>query len=332
MGTTANPKIGLIWAPLSDLSFQASYGTSFRAPALAEVDAEPGYYPSILPKGDTQILSLVLEGGNTALKPETADSWSAGAAYSPKRWPGLHLTATWFRTRFADQIGQPAQQDLLTVLSDPTLTSFVNYIDPGHSTSDLAEINALLNAPASRAMGQFPATAYGAIVDARYVNSAALTVSGIDFTAGYTWRWGVDRFDVNADGSYLLQYDRQADAHGTDGTNLVDRANYPLNFKGRVAGTWTRGIFSETLDVNYQNGEHDLEGTHIGSWTTLDFQAAVHSSAQSGQLKGVVLALNVSNLLDTDPPFYDSPQGVGYDATNASALGRTISVQLTKRW
>ncbi len=331
VGTTTNPKIGLIWAPVSDLSLQASYGTSFRAPALAEVDAEPGYYPSILPKGSAQILSLVLYGGNTALKPETADSWSAGAAYSPKRWPGLHMTATWFRTRFADQIGQPAQQNLLTVLSDPTLSSFVTYINPSQSAADLAGINALLNAPASHAMGQFPSTAYGAIVDARYVNAAALTVSGIDFTVGYTWRRGVDRFDVNADGSYLLQYDRQLTPTGPT-VELVDTANYPLDFKGRVAGTWTRGIFSETLDVNYLNGEHDLEGNRIGSWTTLDFQAAVHSSAQSGQLKGVVLALNVSNLLDTDPPFYDSPQGVGYDAANASALGRTISVQLIKRW
>ncbi len=331
VGTTANPKVGLIWAPVSDLSFHASYGTSFRAPALAEVDAEPSYYPSILPKGSAQILSLVLYGGNTALKPETADSWSAGAAYSPKRWPNLHLTATWFRTRFADQIGQPAQQDLLTVLSDPTLSTFVTYIDPGHSPADLAAINALLNAPASRAMGQFPPSAYGAIVDARYVNSAALTVSGIDFTAGYTLRRGADRFDVNADGSYLLQYNRQLTPMGPT-VELVDTANYPLNFKGRLAGTWTRGMFSETLDVNYLNGEHDLEGNRIGSWTTLDFQAAVRAAAQTGQLKGVVLAVNVSNLLDTDPPFYDSPQGVGYDATNTSAIGRTVSVQLTKRW
>ena len=99
-----------------------------------------------------------------------------------------------------------------------------------------------------------------------------------------------------------------------------------------MAGTWTRGVFSDTLDLNYLNGEHDLEGNRIGSWTTLDFQAALRSPAQTGQLKGVVLALNVSNLLDTDPPFYDSPQGVGYDATNTSAIGRTVSVQVTKRW
>ena len=331
VGTTTNPKIGLTWAPLSDLSFHGSYGTSFRAPALAEVDAQAAYSPSILPKGSEQILSLVLDGGNTALRPETADSWSAGAAYSPKVWPDLHFNVTWFRTRFADQIGQPAQANLLTALTDPTLSSFVTFIDPSHNAADLTKITALLDSPASRAMGQFPATAYGAIVEAGYVNSAALLVSGLDFTVNYTLRHGANRFDVDADGSYLLQYDRKV-TPTTPAVELVDTANYPVDFRGRLAGTWTRGVFSGTLDLNYLDGERDALGNRIGSWTTVDLQAAFHAPAQSGELKGVTLALNVSNVLDTDPPFYDSPGGVGYDAANASALGRTVSVQLTKRW
>ena len=89
VGVTANPKIGLIWAPLRDLAVHASYGTSFRAPALAEVDAPSSYNPSLLPKGAAQILSLVLDGGNTGLKPETADSWTVGGAYTPHLIPNL---------------------------------------------------------------------------------------------------------------------------------------------------------------------------------------------------------------------------------------------------
>ena len=331
VGTTTNPKIGLIWAPLKDLSFHTSYGTSFRAPALAEVDAEATYNPSILPKGSEQILSLVLNGGNPALRPETADSWSAGAAYSPKFLPDLHLNVTWFRTRFANQIGQPAQANILTVLSDPTLSSFVTLIDPSHNAADLAKITALLNASASRAMGQFPATAYGAIVEAGYANSSALLVSGLDFTVDYTLRRGANRFDIDADGSYLLQYDRKL-TPTSPSVELVDTANYPVDFRGRLAGTWTRGVFSGTVDINYLDGERDPPAPRIGSWTTVGLQAAFHSAAQSGEMKGIVLALNVSNVLDTDPPFYDSPEGVGYDATNTSAIGRTVSVQLTKRW
>ncbi|WP_336605050.1 hypothetical protein [Phenylobacterium aquaticum] len=49
-------------------------------------------------------------------------------------------------------------------------------------------------------------------------------------------------------------------------------------------------------------------------------------------MSGLSVALNVQNLADTAPPFYDSPQGVGFDAANADPLGRYVSVQLTKRW
>ena len=44
------------------------------------------------------------------------------------------------------------------------------------------------------------------------------------------------------------------------------------------------------------------------------------------------LALSVRNLFDAEPPFYDAPQGIGYDPANADPLGRVISLQLTKRW
>jgi iron complex outermembrane receptor protein len=42
--------------------------------------------------------------------------------------------------------------------------------------------------------------------------------------------------------------------------------------------------------------------------------------------------LSVQNLLASDPPFYDTPQGVGYDTANADPLGRFVSLQLNKRW
>nr|WP_246371140.1 TonB-dependent receptor [Phenylobacterium haematophilum] len=49
-------------------------------------------------------------------------------------------------------------------------------------------------------------------------------------------------------------------------------------------------------------------------------------------LDGLSVALNVQNLFDSDPPFYDGPTGIGYDPANADPLGRFVSLQLTKRW
>ena len=48
--------------------------------------------------------------------------------------------------------------------------------------------------------------------------------------------------------------------------------------------------------------------------------------------KGLSLTLNVLNLLNEEPPFYDAPAGIGYDAANTNVLGRQVSLQLVKRW
>ena len=48
--------------------------------------------------------------------------------------------------------------------------------------------------------------------------------------------------------------------------------------------------------------------------------------------RGLSLSLGVRNLLDEAPPFYDAFQGVGFDAANASPMGRVVSLQLSKTW
>jgi outer membrane receptor protein involved in Fe transport len=73
----------------------------------------------------------------------------------------------------------------------------------------------------------------------------------------------------------------------------------------------------------------------IGSWTTADIQLG-YDLGRSGVLKGARVLLSVQNVFDRDPPFVkDSPAsvtGLHYDSTNASAVGRFISLQLVKDW
>ncbi len=37
VGITRNPKIGIDWSPVEDMKLRASYGTSFRAPTIAQI-------------------------------------------------------------------------------------------------------------------------------------------------------------------------------------------------------------------------------------------------------------------------------------------------------
>ncbi|MGA0599296.1 TonB-dependent receptor [Caulobacter sp. KR2-114] len=331
IGSTADPKIGLIWSPLTGVAIKASYGTSFRAPNLPELNDPYRIAPTFLPGPNGSVLSLILIGGNPNLKPETATSWTAGVELTPAALPGLKFGATFFDTNFNNRIAQPALDNITTVLTSPELAPFRTLVNPTTSAADLAEVNALLANPGAIAPTLFPATAYGAIADARWVNTGQLDVQGVDFTAAYSTTIGADRLDLQADVSWLDRYERKVTPLSTP-VALAGIAGYPADLRGRATGTWTHGPVAASLSLNFVGPGHDPTGRRVDSWTTADVQLRWQPKAASGPLRGLSLSLTIQNLFDTDPPFYNSPFGIGYDPANATALGRLASLQLTKAW
>lgn len=94
--------------------------------------------------------------------------------------------------------------------------------------------------------------------------------------------------------------------------------------------------WSMLLAVNYVDGFDNtisLSQRNVSSWTTVD-AALSYSSSTSGPLQDVVVRVSGQNLLDRDPPFVAADGttaiGVEYDSTNASPLGRFISVEVSK--
>lgn len=331
VGATANPKVGVIWSPMAGLRLRATYGTSFRAPALRETDDPPLYNPTLLTLGPGRIRSLILQGGNRDLDPETARSWAFGFDYAPERLSGLRVSATLFDVRFEDRIAQPVAQNLAGALSDPTLAAFVRRISPATNAQDLALINSYLSSPfLSTLAGVFPPEAYGAIVDNRYVNTSALQVRGLDLTATYRFdAWG-GALTLGANGTYLFRY-RQQTTPESPALDRVDIANFPVRLRGRLTADWTRERLSAGFALNYVDGYRDLAGVKIGAQHTLDAQLRL-AAPDRGWMKGVGVSLNVRNVFDDDPPFYNNPVGVGYDASNADPIGRYVSLQLTRSW
>jgi len=328
VGQTTSPKIGLVWDPMDTLRFKANYGRSFRAPALREVNDAASASPSILPRGSQQILSMILYGGNPDLRPEEADTWTLGFEVRPNALPGLRIGVNGFRTDFENRIGQPALESILTALSDPALVPFVRTLNPANS-EDLAAIQAILDLPTTGLRDQFPASSYGAIVDARYVNTARVQVQGADLNAGYSFSQGESDFDFGLNFTWLERFDAQPTPTSPT-VSQMDRPNFPVGLRGRGSGSWSRGAWSVSPSVNFVNAYRDLVGKRIGSWTTADL--TVRFAPEDGLLAGTGLTLTMQNLFDRDPPFYDAPEGVGYDAANANVLGRFVSLQLTRAW
>lgn len=330
-GTTTNPKYGLIWTPTSDLHVRASWGTSFRAPSLPQLFGQQLYASNHLPDGPAGlVLIALLQGGNPTLTPETARSWSVGFDWEPHAVPGLRVSASWFDTDFTNRIDRPVVSALATVLTDPAYSTFVDFVSPATKPADLAKVQALMAAPQGSSLSAFPANTFAAIVDARYVNTGALHVSGLDAQAAYGRDVGATHLQFDATGTYLDRYDVGL----TPTSRLIGEvnvANFPVRFRGRATAAATRGPFTGQLALNYVDSYKGVLGQAIGSQLTTDLQLR-YVAPKASRLSGLSATLSVRNLFDRKPPFYDSPFDIAYDPANADPIGRFVSLQLAKTW
>ena len=332
VGTTTKPKVGVLWRPTEDLTVRGTYGRSFRAPALREVHDAATASSIQLNKADgTRVRVLVLGGGNVDLKPETADSWTFGVDYRPAAVPGLTLGVTAFDIDFKSRIDRPVQQNTVAALIDPTLSSFVQFISPATNAADRALIVDLLARPGTLATAQaFPPEAFAAIVDNRYVNTTTLRVRGVDVTASYRFKLGGDNVALGLNATYMADYKQQITP--TSGSqDRIGIAGFPVKLRARATADWTRDRLTLGAAVNYVDHYRDGLGARIGSQPTVDLQARL-AAPDHGLARGVSVSLNVRNLFDRGPPFYDNPVGIAYDPTNADPIGRFVAVQVTRAW
>ncbi|MBD3836813.1 TonB-dependent receptor [Brevundimonas sp.] len=326
-GSTANPKVGLIYAPTPDLTLRASYGTSFRAPALPQIFDDSLAGATLVPTDSgARLLSIYLTGGNRDLEPETAETFTAGFTY--RRDSGLRVSAGYFDTAFSDRIAQPVREGLSRVLTDPSLAPFVTEVDPANNAADRALIERYITAPGFSLGTLFPAEAYRLILDARWVNAASVHVRGFDAEAAYPFDWRDHSFRLTASASYMLDYLNQTTPTAAR-ENLVGVAGYPTDLRGRIGLDWSRGDLAAGLTLNHVADYRDASGGRIDAWNTLDARLAWSPSRSAGGFSAVI---SVRNLLDADPPFYDVSTGFGYDPAQADIFGRVVALQLIKRW
>jgi outer membrane receptor protein involved in Fe transport len=345
LGSTFNPKLGLLWSPVGGLSLRSSYATSFRAPLLSE---SLGYYniflfpaallyidPSEAPPG----VGAALIGNDPDVRPEHSRSFSAGAEFAPPGLPGLRLTATYYAIRFTNRISLPTDQ--VVVVGDPALEPIVA------RNPELASVTGLFegagqvldfSGPGFTNGGATPADVV-VIVDARTSNTAESRTSGLDLGADYAWALGPNRFRLGVNVNHVFRFDDRLTATSP----VIHTLNTPfhaLRWRARGGASWSRGSFSAVLFVNYAGPYRDRRAgasRPVHSYTTVDAGIAFNGSAKNGPLLNKLrLALNVQNLFDRSPPRILPEPGftrdVGYDPVNASGRGRTVSFQIRRSW
>jgi outer membrane receptor protein involved in Fe transport len=333
-GSSTNPRVGLVWEPFNGLRLRGSYGTSFRAPGLRELNDPVNVGISQLPDAGGRLNTvLFLTGGNSDLKPERASSWSVGGQLRPARLPRLLLEATLFETRFSDRIGQPAFEDRQLALRDAAFSPFVRFVNPASDPADRAAVLELARRPGSTVPGFFPPELFRAIVDGRYVNTAQVLVRGLDASLSHRFPLAGGEASLLATGAYLFDFRRQTTPAAVP-RERVDTVGNPPDFRGRFTGSWDAGAAGVTLSANYLDGYADdvsRPERHVSPWLTFDLQFRLRP-AWARIMGDSTFSLNVQNLLGTDPPFVNRAPGQAYDAANADPLGRFVALQVITRW
>lgn len=332
VGVTQNPKVGVNYAPVEDLTFRASYGTSFRAPTISQIYGNTNslfvsnYSDPTL--GGAIRQGVARSGANLALQPETATTWSFGFDVTPDVLPGSKFSVTYFKIDYDNQA--VAYLSDLSVLSREAQFAGTNIIvrnpTPAFMAQQLAETGFTGVLPS-------PVTLF---IEGRNANLAQTKAEGIDFDARYGFDTeGMGSFTLGLNGTYFLKYDTAITATAPIIDQLNDIFN-PLTFKMRGSLTWDRGPVSGNVFVNYQNAYDNTTATpvqKVDAYTTVDMRLAYRIGEDESPF---TVALDLRNAFDQDPPFVNLAQstngGGGFDPTLTNPIGRIIGISLDKKF
>ncbi|PQA89601.1 TonB-dependent receptor [Hyphococcus luteus] len=345
------PKVGVDWTIVDGFKLRGSWGKSYRAPNLLEqaesdtissviVDLEPDpLAANPLTPGQSIILRLL---GSTEVTQERSTNFTMGVDLSPAFIPGLDASVTYYSIDFEDRIAG-IQLDLS---NEEILADFINRRpnDAVGAAAFDAQVDDFLGLAAPVfvfdlrpifGLAGEPVTVIG---DERITNIAQTRSKGLDFDIGYRFetRRG-DEFEARFAGNFIIEQGVRPVA-AVPFTDDINKFMRPVDFRLRNQLSWRRSgvnvkAFFNYVD-SYRNGRpFGYADEKVESWTTVDISAAYVADGV-GLLGGTRFAVNVVNLFDSEPPFVRSsiPGDIEFDPVNASAMGRFVSIGVTKNW
>lgn len=323
-GGTKNWKVSINWAPIQDIRFRATLGTSYRQPNVYELygGQSLGYASATDPCDSVQAASYgaqspvvaancarqginsstfssnfsgqapTLYGGNAKLRPETGRTYTIGTVITPRWIPGLSASVEYWHYTLKNMITYLSSQYIMDQCYTGTNTSYCDRITRVASTGQLNAVTSM------------------------YDNIGGLKTSGIDFDLDYRIR--VTQHDVltlSNNFQQLVSYLQQNEAGG-QWYNYAGRMMYQSgsgNPRVRDYATvgWQHGAFGVTYMMQYMGGMVWNDGTTDlkranGYGRTSTPGIFSHDVTVSYRWKSWNFEGGVNNLLDKKPPFVAS--------------------------
>ena len=341
-GSTNDPTFGLIWQPMTDLKVRGTYGRSFVAPLLSELNPVPfetvafntSLAPGSAPPGG-DVNELVVFGGNPELRAQSARTWTIGADWDSESANGWKAHLNYYTIEFTDRITNLQSAGYNVFYALPMAAVFGPQIVRTNPSAAL--VQQLVSNPGFVDFGATNLTNFAAVIDSRELNLSSVDTRGLDSAVSYRATIGPLEVDPGLDLTYIWKLTNQFTAE-TPETSLVNTLYNPTRVKARGHLLLSEGPLSVATFVNYVNSYTNNvtagQPAPISSWTTIDLTASYACTSCAGLLRDFAVSAGVINLADRAPPFAANANGfdINYDGANANPLGRYLFVQVSKHW
>jgi iron complex outermembrane receptor protein len=328
VGNSTTPKLSVRWQPRPEVVLRGAAGKGFRAPSLQDLYlpnttgvttpglSDPLRCPTTGSRTDCSTQFAIINGGNSALRPEESTNTTFGVVLSPV--PQITLALDAFRIDLKDTITNGVAQAVIL--------------------GDLARYGGLVTrGPVDPAFPNLP----GPIIQINQtnINQGQTKVAGVDLDFKFAQPLGGGRLSASLAGTYFSKFDTQnpdgSFSNGLDSTNTATGGIVP-RWKHYASIDYTTGPWGFTLGQSWQKGYNDLPPTsgtplrRVGAYELYDVQTRYTG------IKNLELRAGIRNLLDKDPPYSNaggqtSFQG-GYDPAYADPRGRYYYAGLTYRF
>jgi iron complex outermembrane recepter protein len=334
-GSTDTYKFGLQWAPIKDVHVRAGYQRAVRAPNNEELYLQPhvGLDGTADPCAGVQPAATLAQcarsgvtpaeygnipsnparqyngqfGGNSSLRPEKADTYTAGVVITPSAIPDLNVTLDYYNIKIRDLI--------TTYGANLVLSNCVNSGDPAYCDKVVRTQGTGTAADGSLWIG------YAGYINDGIYNLGAQWTSGIDLTSQYKLDFGTwGKVDFDLAGSYTLKFATQPlpgggsyDCVGLYGPTCSTNGSVIPKWKHKLRTTWRTPIpgldawltwrFIGKMGVDASspqpqlNGAYSALGAQVPNYSYIDLGGA-YTIASKYKVR-----VGVNNVTDRNPPF-----------------------------
>jgi iron complex outermembrane recepter protein len=352
-GQTNNGKVQLRYQPSSFVTFRGSASTGFRAPTLFDL-----YQPNVIgatggtvgvgthnsgygnPECAAGLASgnfsaefnettcdnqgLGLYGGNRNLKPETSENFDIGIVIDPIQ--NLGITLDYYRILVKDPIG--------------TIPYTAIYENPTAFAGEYVTATASGVSPLTSSINMGPDCTPYTSATCGYVlqeatNTGFITTDGVDLSVNYTKHTPIGLFNVDLEGTAILQYNLE-EYTGGPVLNLVgwyNSGNQPaLRWQHNLRFTWTStgGRWGAGLNNRFMSTYIDENVDAAGLPRTVGSDSTWDVYGSYKPIMPLTVLLGIRNVFNRNPPFSNQlgNWGSGYNPVYSDPTLRTFYINL----